>query len=180
MRGRRDSLVAVSERMDSAPGSGNDTARELFIERLYVPLWWWLFLFGVIAIVIGQGVFISSPWWVWLLLVLLGPLMIWLMWRLGREKVAIVDDGGGARSLVAGGATLPFDAISRCAVVPKTAKSAAMGRQLDPEAYVVHRGYVPTMAIVVLDDPSDPTPYWLISTRRPEELTDLLPGKVEN
>ena len=170
----------MSERHESSPSSGRGAARELFSERLYVPLWWWLFLFAVIAVVIGQGVFISSPWWVWLLLALIGPLTIWLMWRLGRETIAIADDGGGEKSLIAGGATLPLGVISRCAVVPKTAKSAAMGRQLDPEAYVVHRGYVKTMVIVVLDDPSDPTPYWLVSTRRPDELTSMLPGKVES
>ena len=166
--------------MESSQSSDRGAPRELFSERLYVPLWWWLFLFAVIAVVIGQGVFISSPWWVWFLLILIAPLMIWLMWRLGREKIAIAHDGGGEEILIAGGAVLPFSAIARCAVVPKTAKSAAMGRQLDPEAYVVHRGYVPTMVIVVLDDPNDPTPYWLISTRRPDELTSLLPGKVEN
>ena len=70
---------------------------------------------------------------------------------------------------------MPFEAISRTAVVPATAKQAAMGRQLDPEAFVVHRGYIPTMVIVVLDDPLDPTPYWLISTRDPEGLAAALP-----
>ena len=60
-------------------------------------------------------------------------------------------------------------------MVPASAKQAAMGRQLDPEAFVVHRGYIPTMVIVVLDDPLDPTPYWLISTRDPEGPAAALP-----
>ncbi|MGI9207623.1 MAG: DUF3093 family protein, partial [Rhodococcus sp. (in: high G+C Gram-positive bacteria)] len=34
--------------------------------------------------------------------------------------------------------------------------------------------WVGTMAMVVLDDPDDPTPYWLISTRRPAELLEAL------
>ena len=45
-----------------------------------------------------------------------------------------------------------------------------MGRQLGPAAFVVSHGWVPEMAMFVLDDPDDPTPYWLISTRNPESL----------
>ena len=30
------------------------------------------------------------------------------------------------------------------------------------------------MVLIVLDDPEDPTPYWLVSTRRPAELAALL------
>ena len=49
----------------------------------------------------------------------------------------------------------------------RSAKSAALGRQLDPAAYVVHRAWVGPMVLLVLDDPDDPTPYWLVSCRRP-------------
>ena len=30
------------------------------------------------------------------------------------------------------------------------------------------------MVLLVLDDPDDPTPYWLVSTRHPEALLDSL------
>lgn len=105
----------------------------------------------------------------------LPPLFAWLFLSVGRDRIEVEADGQGDGTLYAGRARLPFDAISRTAVVPASAKHAAMGRQLDPEAFVVHRGYVPTMVIVVLDDPLDPTPYWLISTRDPEGLAAALP-----
>lgn len=54
--------------------------------------------------------------------------------------------------------------IARAASIPATAKSAALGRQLDPAAYLMHRAWVKTMVLIVLDDPDDPTPYWLVST----------------
>lgn len=142
-----------------------------------MPIWWWLGLFAVIALVVGQAIMLSAPWWMWTLIAVIAPLVTWLMYRAGQERISITEDAQGHRTLHASGANLPFEVISRCTVVPATAKSAAMGRQLDPEAYVVHRGFVSTMAIVVLDDPADPTPYWLVSTRNPENLTDLLPGK---
>ena len=111
----------------------------------------------------------------WLLIVVVPALFAWLFVTVSREKIEVESDGQGGGTLYAGRARLPFDAISRTAVVPATAKQAAMGRQLDPEAFVVHRGYIPTMVIVVLDDPMDPTPYWLASPRDPEGLAAALP-----
>ena len=54
-------------------------------------------------------------------------------------------------------------------------RAGSHGPFQEVEAFVVHRGYIPTMVIVVLDDPMDPTPYWLISTRDPEGLAAALP-----
>src|SRR5262249_60729505 len=85
----------------------------------------------------------------------------------GRMEVG-VGVGAGATELWVGAAHLPVSVISRSAEVPKSAKSAALGRQLDPAAYVVHRAWVGPMVLLVLDDPDDPTPYWLVSCPRPD------------
>lgn len=140
-----------------------------------MPAWWWLLLAAITALVIVLAVLLGARWWLWLLAVVVPALFAWLFVTVGRERIEVESDGQGGGTLYAGRARLPFDAISRSAVVPATAKQAAMGRQLDPEAFVVHRGYIPTMVIVVLDDPLDPTPYWLISTRDPEGLAAALP-----
>ncbi|RIS22389.1 DUF3093 domain-containing protein, partial [Mycobacteroides abscessus] len=55
-----------------------------------------------------------------------------------------------------------------------TAKSAALGRQLDPAAFVVHRAWIGPMVLVVLNDADDPTPYWLVSSRHPDRLLAAL------
>ncbi|HTM83321.1 MAG TPA: DUF3093 domain-containing protein, partial [Mycobacterium sp.] len=73
-------------------------------------------------------------------------------------------------------AHLPTTVIARTAEVPQSAKSAALGRQLDPAAFVVHRGWVGPMLLVVLDDPDDPTPYWLVSCRHPDRMRSALGG----
>ena len=64
--------------------------------------------------------------------------------------------------------------IARSAEMPRSAKSAALGRQLDPAAYVLHRGWVGPMVLLVLDDADDPTPYWLVSCRHPERVLSAL------
>lgn len=48
--------------------------------------------------------------------------------------------------------------------------SVQRGRGLDARAWVVIRGWVSPVVKLPLNDPADPTPYWLVSTRRPAEL----------
>jgi hypothetical protein len=97
-----------------------------------------------------------------------------LTW-LGRIDVRVVASGGETELWV-GQAHLPMSVIARTAEVPRTAKSAALGRQLDPAAYVVHRPWIGSLVLIVLDDADDPTPYWLISSRRPDRLLAALRG----
>ena len=99
-----------------------------------------------------------------------------LMWA-GRMEIKVVQNGdgpGGAVELWAGPAHLPVSVLSRSAEVPRSAKSAALGRQLDPAAYVLHRAWVGPMVLIVLDDPDDPTPYWLVSCRHPDRVLAAL------
>ncbi len=147
-------------------------------ERLRVPLWWWLpgfGLAGLIALEVNQGV-PALPEWV-PFAVLLPVAAVVLLW-FGRTEVSVVtahvrsEEGRSAdgTELCVGPAHLPVGVIARSAEVPKTAKSAALGRQLDPAAYVVHKAWVGPMVLLILDDPDDPTPYWLISCRHPERV----------
>jgi hypothetical protein len=111
----------------------------------------------------------------WLPYALLLPVAVAVLFWLSRVDVRVVSTAGGADTeLWVGGAHLPVGVISRSAEVPPSAKSAALGRQLDPAAYVVHRAWVGPMILVVLDDPDDPTPYWLVSCRRPDRMLAAL------
>jgi hypothetical protein len=151
-------------------------------ERLWVPWWWWppgLGLAGLIALEVNQGVPAVPNWLPFA--VLLPVAAVVLLW-FGKTEVRVVgadvrsDEGSGAgeTELWAGAAHLPVSVITRSAEVPKSAKSAALGRQLDPAAYVVHRAWVGPMVLLVLDDPDDPTPYWLVSCRHPERVLAAL------
>lgn len=142
-------------------------------ERLWVPWWWWLpglGLAALIALEVNQGV-PGLPMWL-PYAVLLPVAVVVLLW-LGRTEVRVVC-GDGTTELWVNAAHLPVDVVSRSAEVPRSAKSAALGRQLDPAAYVVHRAWVPSMVLLVLDDPDDPTPYWLVSCRHPDKVLAAL------
>lgn len=49
----------------------------------------------------------------------------------------------------------------------REAARAAAGPGLDARAWLCLRGWVPTSVRIDLDDPRDPCPYWLVSTREP-------------
>jgi len=138
-------------------------------ERLWVPWWWWPIGAGVAALFateVNMGIRTLPNW---LPYVLLGAVAAGVLLWLSRTEVQVVGAGTGAE-LWAGQAHLPQSVVRRSATIPRTAKSAALGRQLDPAAYVLHKPWVGPMMLVVLDDPDDPTPYWLVSSRDPERV----------
>ncbi|OBE98139.1 DUF3093 domain-containing protein [Mycobacterium sp. 852002-10029_SCH5224772] len=145
-------------------------------ERLWVPWWWWppaFALAGIIAFEFNMGVTRQSAWWPYA--TLFAAAAAALLW-LGRIEIRVTANPSvpGEVELWAGPAHLPVTAIARSALIAPSAKSAALGRQLDPAAYVLHRAWVASMILVVLNDPDDPTPYWLVSCRHPERVLSAL------
>lgn len=145
-------------------------------ERLWVPWWWWPLAFGLAALIafeVNLGVRVLPVWLPFAILFTVAAMA--LLW-LGRVEIRVTADAAvpGGVELWAGEAHLPVTAIARSAEIARSAKSAALGRQLDPAAYVLHRAWVGPMVLLVLDDPDDPTPYWLVSCRHPERVLSAL------
>jgi hypothetical protein len=142
-------------------------------ERLWVPWWWWplgFTLAAIIAFEVNLGIRSLPDWLPYVVLFAVAAgVLLWL----GRVEVRVTAGEDGVE-LWAGDAHLPVTVVSRSAEVARTAKSAALGRQLDPAAYVLHRAWVGPMVLLVLDDPDDPTPYWLVSCRHPERVLSAL------
>jgi len=70
----------------------------------------------------------------------------------------------------AGRAVVPARFLGPVEVQDDEQMRQARGRGLDARAYLCLRGWLPAGAKVMLTDPDDPTPYWLVSSRRPEAL----------
>jgi hypothetical protein len=142
-------------------------------ERLWVPWWWWPIGIGlstVMATQVNMGVRDLPNWLPYAMMALVAVgVLLWL----GRIEVRVVGTVSDVE-LWAGQAHLPASVITRSAVVPRSAKSAGLGRQLDPAAFVLHRNWIGPMVLVVLNDPDDPTPYWMVSCRYPERVLAAL------
>jgi hypothetical protein len=74
----------------------------------------------------------------------------------------------------AGQALIPVELLGRPEVLDAEAMRHARGPGLDARAYLCLRGWVSAGVRVPVLDPRDPTPYWLVSSRRPEELAEAL------
>jgi hypothetical protein len=76
--------------------------------------------------------------------------------------------------LTAGRARIPVALTGGTATFRRAAATEARGPGLDARAFTLFRGWVDPVVRIALTDPDDPAPYWLVSTRRPEELQAAL------
>lgn len=162
-----DSTDNASDNMTTPPAA---TPEVLYSERQWVPVWWWIVGFAFAALLGGQMANNRGIWWFVITFVLVAAVIAWFLWHLSSTVVKVERDVDGTRWLVIGEANLPSSVVARSLAVPKTATRNALGRQLDPAAYLVHHAWVDELALFVLDDPEDSTPYWLVSSKDPETL----------
>jgi hypothetical protein len=74
---------------------------------------------------------------------------------------------------------MPLDAIGSVRGFTGAEAQLERGQRLDARAWLLIRGWIsPVVTVTVVDD-SDPTPYWLVSTRQPDALVAALTSAVE-
>jgi hypothetical protein len=138
-------------------------------ERLGVPLRWWV-----------QGTMLVASLW----LAVVVALPATAAWAISGVAMALLAVGllafGSARISVRDGvlrAGRAHIAVSHLGTVtaldPEETRRTA-GREADARAYLLLRPYLKRAVRVQIDDPRDPTPYWLVSSRHPDELARVL------
>jgi hypothetical protein len=129
----------------------------------------WVFIATALVIPASLLVFlpISTTAGIVCAIVLYGAIVVTL---LVTTPSVDVDDA----LFTAGRARLPRTAIADATPFTGQEATAERGTHLDARAWLLLRGWIPGVVKVQLDDPSDPTPYWLVSTRHPSELAAAL------
>lgn len=139
-----------------------------FAERLRVPLRWWV-----------QGTLLIASFWLALIVAVPG----WLPWaitgaafgamslgfRTYAAEVVVTD-----QELRAGHAHIVLSQLGACVALDADQTRRVAGVEADGRAFLVLRPYLRESVRVEVTDPADPAPYWLLSTRRPLELTHAL------
>jgi hypothetical protein len=135
-----------------------------FAERLKVPWSWWLI--AVVGVAVGGAeIWAGFDWRVaTVVYVVLGIPTLVLLLGLGRARVTVDH-----RGLHAGGETLEPEVIGDVHPLDARQTRHLLGPGGHPSGHVVGRGYVKT-AVIVRTTGGDEAPYWLVTTRRPEEL----------
>lgn len=143
-------------------------------ERLTAPVSWWL-----AALAFGAA-------WGWIMLVATNwPIAItttaavagvglYLVWRYG--SILITVDAEGLR---VGRASIARAHIGAVEPLHRAEYRLTLGTGADARGYLVTRPYLDRGVLVPIEDDSDPTPYWLVSSRRPDALAAAL-GHTEN
>ncbi|MDR7303163.1 DUF3093 domain-containing protein [Haloactinomyces albus] len=161
-----------SEAVASEGLAGESSSTEeasTFRERLYASWWIWPLPIAA-AVLLAAEVHLGYPGFrAWLPYAVLIPAAVAVLLWLSRTRIEVT---GG--ELVAGDARLPLRFIADAEVINPSEKQRALGPELDPAAFIVHRPWARSAVRIWLDDDNDPTPYWIVSTRRPKELTEVL------
>lgn len=80
-------------------------------------------------------------------------------------------------SLQAGRATIARSFIGSAQPLSAEKTKKLLSFESDARAHLVIRSWIARSVQVEITDKNDPTPYWLLSTRKPEELAEVLNSK---
>jgi hypothetical protein len=132
---------------------------------------WWLWLVGLAAaVLLAAEVYLGAPGgWTWVPYAILLPVTVGGLAALGRLRVAVTGD-----ELRVDDARLPVRYVAGVTVLGPAEKRLLLGRAAHPYAFVVQRPWINGAVQVHLDDADDPTPYWVVSSRRPAALAAAL------
>jgi hypothetical protein len=88
---------------------------------------------------------------------------------IGSPRIEVTDT-----MLFAGRASLPLPNVGDAQGFTGTDATQQRGPKLDARAWLVIRGWISPVVKIDVNDESDPTPYWLVSTRHPADLVAAL------
>lgn len=127
--------------------------------------------FAAVSMLLPSTVIISEPFDIRIGLVvgLISVPTIWglLILRAPRIQVSKED-------LRVGRVTISREHVGQSQAISKREIFTERGPNLDPGAHKVFQGSVKTAVKIPVSDPEDPTPYWLVSTRNPGKLVEVL------
>lgn len=140
-----------------------------YAERLFVPLRWWVQATMLVATFWLALVVAVPPVAAFGITAAIAALVAVGFLRYGAMPVRVADG-----ELRAGRAHLPLAYVGEVTPLDKEQTRLMAGRDADTRAFLAMRPYVKRAVRVEVTDPADPAPYWLVSTRRPQQLAAAL------
>lgn len=131
--------------------------------------------FLAVAVLLPAITLVSEPFDFRIGLVLGTMIVLGIWWALYFLSPVI---NVGLDTFSVGSASIPRDLLGKVEEISKQHIFEERGPKLDPASYKVFQGTVNTAVKIYLKDPADPTPYWIISTRKPSQLATVLKAKV--
>jgi hypothetical protein len=140
-----------------------------YSERLTVSLRWWVQATMFLATVWLAFIVAMPAWAAWTATLVAVAIVYGLFLVMGSARIRVADG-----MLHAGPARISTDLIGRPEPLDKDATRRVLGVDADVRAFLLTRPWLRRSVRVPIEDPADPTPYWLISSRRPGELAEAI------
>lgn len=149
-----------------APASSAPSST-LYSERLSPSVGWWITVLFLSAMTSLLALPLTQVGAVVVPLVVGAAVIVWM--RSLSTRIVVTDT-----TFVAGRAHIDRTFVAGATGHDAEDSFAQRGHLLDVRAHLVLRPWVKTVVRVEIDDPADPTPYWLVSTRHPDALASAL------
>ncbi len=156
----------------SRSGPDRNTAgvpRIHYRESMRTPAWWYFVGLFVAALLAAEFHVSKINLTDYLAFGILLPLSVVIIWSLGRGQLEVSEDELRMR-----GAHIPLREISGAVALDALTLRRVVGREGDPAAFVSIRPWIGPGVQLWIDDPDDPTPYWVISSRNPQQVVDIV------
>jgi hypothetical protein len=138
-------------------------------ERWVVPWWWWPAAAGLATLVAAELHSGAPGTRAWLPYAVLLPLTLVLL-GLGSRGEVLVRDG----VLRVPGARIELRHLGEAVPLDREQLRRQAGPMADRDAFLVSRPWLHGAVRVMVDDPDDDTPYWIVGTRDPAALLAAL------
>lgn len=145
----------------------------LYAERLAPSAWVWV---SALMVAASSGLVVLTTLGGTVALVVAITAAALAAWALARSSVLIAVSAG---ELLAGRAHIPVSLLGSVRELDAAQMRALRGPRADARAHLCQRGWIPAGVAVEIDDPGDPVPYWLLSSRRPGVLAAALRTAID-
>lgn len=136
--------------------------------------WWVLTALFALSLLVAVLFYLGPVWGIGaglLVMIVMGGGFL----RYGRAEIRVQDD-----RLWAAGANIEWQYVAGARSLDEPATRRRRGPESDARAYLVLRPYLLRAVEVTISDASDPTPYWLINSRRPDRLAAAINARCEH
>jgi hypothetical protein len=134
-------------------------------ERLYVPVSYWVLAVPVVVLLGYEAIFVAAGIVPWVTMGVLAVIVGAYLVNWGAATIEVTDG-----VLRAGKDTLALSDASDALALDEPQSALMRGPRADPAAHLLLRPYLKRAVYVGVAEPTDGVPYWLLATRRPEEL----------
>lgn len=134
-------------------------------ERLFVPVSYWALAVPVVVLLGSEAYFFVDGVIPLLFMALIAVVVVAFLMNWGAATIEVT-----AGVLRAGRDTLALSEASQVVALDERQSKLLGGPRADPAARILLRPYLRRAVYVALAEPIEGVPYWLVATRRPDEL----------